>query len=219
MVSTGPATVSYTTKEIVGNGKLAAGWRYIGPLMDAAPLSQPAGARPFVYVALGTFFNTRAEAFRAAIDALADEPVDVLVSTGHGIVSPAQLEPLPPNVVVREFVRSREVLARASVHVTHGGCSSVHESLLAGVPMVCMPQGADQLGWSWCVEALGAGQVVEMTPAAIRAGVRRLLDDERPRRRALELGQRLGRYDGETRVAELVKRVLAGRVSRRKLSA
>ena len=207
MHSAGDLTVNYTTPEILGDIELRSGWHCVGPLMDAGPERRQEPARPRVYVALGTFYNYAPDAFRAAIDALQTEPVDVIVSTGRGYISPADLEPLPPNVTVHDFVDSRQVLAEAQVHITHGGCSSVHESLLAGVPMVCIPQGSDQFMWSERVAQLGAGTIAQTTPESIQAAVRRLLDDEGPRRRTRELGLRLQRYDGERRVAALLGRL------------
>jgi MGT family glycosyltransferase len=211
LVSTAPHTVSFTTAEISGKAELDDGWRYAGPLMDPAPPRVSPAARPLVYVAFGTAFNNLPMAFRSTLAALAHEEVDVIASTGRSSVAPAGLGPLPANAVVHEFVDSREVLARASVHVTHGGCSSVHESLLAGVPMVCLPVGADQFDWAGRVEELGAGQTIEMTPEAIRGAVRRMLVDRGPRERAVELGRHLASYDGPRRVGELVEEVLAPR--------
>ena len=98
------------------------------------------------------------------IAALAEEPVDVLVSagvpehaTGRRLVSANTLGELPSNVAFRDFVPGREVLARASLHITHGGCNSVHETLLAGVPMVLIPQAYDQFPLARAIEVLGRG--------------------------------------------------------------
>lgn len=205
----GELTVAYTTEQIVGDPAPGPGWRYVGALMEPAPMPQPAPERPLVYAALGTFSNNFGYGlYRAIIDALADEPVDVVISTGRGRVSPAHLEPLPSNVKAREFVDSRELLGRSSVHVTHAGCSSVHESLLAGVPMVCIPQAVDQFSWAERVEQLGAGRIAQATPDAIGGHVRWLLEDDRPRRRAYELGRSLAAYDGAGAVRDVVERAL-----------
>jgi MGT family glycosyltransferase len=200
----GPVTVSYTTAEILGEMAPRFGWWCLGPLMDTAPPRGANGGRPLIYVAMGTFFNYSHDAFMCAIEALAGEPVDVVVSTGRGYVSPADLEPLPANVEVHEFVDSRSVLARAAVHVTHGGGSSVHESLLAGVPMVCLPQGSDQFMWAQRITELGAGEVVPTAAGAIRTAVRRLLEDDGPRRTAQALGERLATHDGNSGLATLI---------------
>jgi MGT family glycosyltransferase len=219
LVSTAQDTVSFTTAEITGIAGLDPGWRYVGPLMDPAPPRVATGARPLVYVAFGTSFDTVPVMFRSAIEGLAGERVDVIASTGRSAVEPGELEPLPPNVVVHEFVDSRAVLARASVHVTHGGCGSVHESLLAGVPMVCLPVGADQFGWAERVQHLGVGETAELTPAGIRSAVRRLLADECAGERARELGRGLAAFDGASRVAELVDEVLVRDSTPQRLTA
>jgi MGT family glycosyltransferase len=213
MNNVGDASVSYTTAHISGVTDVPDAWCYAGPLMDPAPTAVRDPARPLVYVAFGTYYNTQAGVFRLAIWALADEPVEVVMSTGRSKVSAAELGPLPANVKVYDYVPSRDVLARASVHVTHAGCSSVHESLLAGVPMVCLPLGSDQASWAGRVSDLGAGEVVEMTPTAVRAAVRRMLRGGRAAARARALGDELRRYDGAARVAALVEREVAGRDS------
>lgn len=200
--------LTFTTEEILGDYELRPGWHCIGPLMERVRAVAPPDDRQLVYVCFGTSFNARVEHFRAAIAALAEEPVDVLVSTGGGIIAPEQLEPLPANVEVRDFVSGRDVLTRARVHVTHGGCNSVHESLLAGVPMVLVPQAWDQFPLAGRVERLGAGLVVEEDPEAIRSAVRRLLGDGTFAARAHEIGQHLESYDGERRVASVLERVL-----------
>jgi UDP:flavonoid glycosyltransferase YjiC (YdhE family) len=132
----------------------------------------------------------------------------VIVSTGGGILEPIDLEPLPPNVKAFSFVDSRAVLGRARAHVTHAGASSIHESLLAGVPMVCLPQAVDQPLWAARLGELRAAETVELAPEAIRAAVRRLLEDDRPRASAHALGQRLASYDGAARAVKLVDRML-----------
>lgn len=210
MNSAGDANVSYTTAQISGLRELPEGWCYAGPLLEPGPSAVREAGRPLAYVAFGTYYNSQAGVFKLAIAALADEPLEVIVSTGRSKVTAADLEPLPRNVQVYDFVESREVLARASVHVTHAGCSSVHESLLAGVPMVCIPLGSDQSSWARRVAHLGAGEVVEMWPSAVRDAVRWMLQDRTAAARAQELGERLLRYDGEARVASIVERELAG---------
>jgi MGT family glycosyltransferase len=203
-------TLAYTTQRLVGDWR-PKGWHFVGPLMEKVPISKPQpDARPLVYVCFGTSFNYRKHLFAAVIEGLADEPVDVLVSTGLGKVSRADLEPLPDNVVVEEFVKTREVLERASVLVTHSGCNSVHESLLAGVPMLSLPQAYDQYPLAGRIEVLGAGRMVLESATSVRDGVRWLLEDPSGTARARELGRHLRRYDGDRRVAAVVDRLLAG---------
>jgi len=200
--------VAYTTRRIVGGYPLGDAWHCVGPLMTPAPQAVYSADRPLVYACFGTSFNARKEPFTAVIEGLADEPVDVLISTGNGTISAADFEPLPDNVAVRGFVPAREMLARASVHITHGGNNSVHECLMAGVPMLCMPQAYDQFPLSRAVELLGAGMPVDESPDAVARGVRRMLEDEAPRACARDIAEHLASYDGEGHVAALVEQAL-----------
>jgi MGT family glycosyltransferase len=206
--STGENTFTYTTDEILGDYELQPGWHFVGPLMDPIPRAAEQPARPLVYVCFGTSFNTRQELFQAVIDGLADEDVDVLISTGKGPVTEAVLGELPPNVELRDFVQTRDVLGRASVHITHGGNNSVHETLLAGVPMLFLPQAFDQFPLAGSIAKLGAGRVAVETAASVRDGVRWLLYDALPRGRARDLGENLASFDGEQAVADAIAHVL-----------
>jgi MGT family glycosyltransferase len=61
-----------------------------------------------------------------------------------GGVDPAALGPIPPNVEVHAHVPQLAVLRRARVFVTPAGMGSTMESLYFGVPMVAVPQMAEQ---------------------------------------------------------------------------
>jgi MGT family glycosyltransferase len=212
LVSFGDATATFTTPEIAGQEAVDPSWRMVGPLMEAIPAGPPVHLsddddRPLVYMALGTVHNWRADVFRAGIDALADEDVRLLVSTG-GRLGPETFEPLPPNVTVVTYVPSRAVLSHAALHITHGGANSVHESLAAGVPMVCLPQGDDHHLWAERVRALGAGAVVAAEPEAIRAAVVHVLADDATRGRADDVAQHLRDFPGEATVTATVAELL-----------
>ena len=174
--SSAETRIAFTTEKLVGNYPLGSEWQFVGPLMTPTHVAEPAAERTLVYACFGTAFNGPVDQFKAVVSALADEPFDVLLSTGGGSVTASDLEPLPSNVSVHEFVDARQVLARSSVHVTHAGCNSVHESLLSGVPMVCLPQAFDQFELAQRVEQLGAGLISEQIPDQIRAAVRSVME-------------------------------------------
>jgi MGT family glycosyltransferase len=135
---------------------------------------------------------------------MAAQPVHVLISAGGRCLTSDELGPVPSNVTVSQFEPTREVLARASLHITHGGCNSVHESMVAGVPMVCLPQAFDQVPLSRRVEQLGVGVIAEEDPGSVARAVLTLLGDGQARARSEAMSERLQRYDGETRVAAVV---------------
>jgi MGT family glycosyltransferase len=205
----GDLNLAYTTPAILGR-EGAPGWRLIGPLLDPVPrAAPPQERRPLVLFSLGTVFTDRLDLFRAAAEAFAGEPIDVLVATA-GRVADEAIGPLPDNVTIeRRLGVQREILSRADVFVSHCGAGSLHESLAAGVPVAGMPQFTDQPFWAARAEALGAGaEVVPQTADALRATVVRLLEDPAPRQRAEELAEHLAAYDGAAVAAAAVDELL-----------
>lgn len=101
-----------------------------------------------------------------------------MIATGQ--TDPGALGSLPANVLARRFVPQPAVLSRAALFVTHGGMNSVNEALYAGVPMLVLPQGADQPLVARRVVDLGAGLSLpprDVTEDAVRTCARRLLTD------------------------------------------
>lgn len=165
----------------------------------SVPLDEPAmpiaafadDGRPNVYCTLGTFSNSNIEVFRTLLAAFTSLDADVLVTTGGG-VSSDELGPLPANVTVEEYVPQAHVVERADLVVCHGGSGTVLASLGAGVPVVVMPQGADQLINALWWARSGAATVLhpsELDPAAIAAGIAAALDDPAMRVAAATMAQ------------------------------
>ncbi|MFG2755740.1 macrolide family glycosyltransferase [Streptomyces wuyuanensis] len=188
-------------------------YQFVGPSIGARPAdpSFPAdGLRgPVLYASLGTVFNADPRLLRTFATALAPLGGTVIVSTGQ--TDPAALGPLPANVVARRFVPQPEVLARAALFVTHGGMNSVNEAMYAGVPMLVVPQGADQPMVARRVEELGAGLSVrtqDVSVESVRALAGRLL--HRPRFRAAAAGLRVAQREagGYRRAADELERYL-----------
>lgn len=156
---------------------------YVGPILDA-PLPQPtsgwsslvrpsaleadrgvvaflrASTLPVVYVALGTLVAVSQELVQRLVAALRSIECVVLWSMPQdqqarllGSLS------LPPSWRIEAWVPQREVLASGSIKcfLSHCGCSSSHEAMVAGVPMVCLPFFLDQFEWADSVVAQRAG--------------------------------------------------------------
>ena len=67
-----------------------------------------------------------------------------MVATTGRRLDPDELGPVPPNVVVEEFVPQDAVLARADLLVSHSGSGTMLGGLVHGVPQVALPRGTDQ---------------------------------------------------------------------------
>ena len=100
--------------------------------------------RPLVYVTLGTVFNLNVDLFHLVADALAAEPVDVVLTLGRRGGSVDSLGELPANIHAVAHLSPARVLPSADVVVCHAGYNTVIAALGAGVPVYAIPMGADQ---------------------------------------------------------------------------
>jgi MGT family glycosyltransferase len=144
------------------------------------------GSRPVVYVTMGTVWNRDLDLFARVIDALRDEPVALVITVGQQN-DPAALGPQPDTVVIRRYIPQAELLPHCAVVVTHGGAGTVLGALAHGLPLLIVPQGADQYANADAIVAAGAGHRLgrdDTTVPAIRDAVRSLLDDPHYRRAA-----------------------------------
>ncbi|MFC6084555.1 macrolide family glycosyltransferase [Sphaerisporangium aureirubrum] len=188
-------------------------YRFVGPSLGARPPdpSFPADRLrdPVLYASLGTVFDGGPRLLRDFATALAPLGGTVVVSTGR--TDPAALGPLPVNVLARRSVPQPEVLARAALFVTHGGMNSVNEAMYAGVPVLVVPQGADQPLVARRVAELGAGLSIRTEDAAVEtvnALARRLLGDPRFRAAAATLRVAQREAGGCRRAADEIEHYL-----------
>ena len=180
------------------------GSRLTDPAFDAVQLQDPV-----LYASLGTVFDAGPALLRTFAKALAPLGGTVVVSTGQE--DPADLGPLPANVLARRSVPQLQVLERAALLVTHGGMNSVNEAMRAGVPALVVPQGADQPMVARRVVELGAGlslRTEDATEETVHALARRLLED--PRFRTAAAAQRAAQEEagGARRAADELERYL-----------
>jgi MGT family glycosyltransferase len=187
-------------------------WQFVGPALPtidphtSLPVT-PHPDRPIIYISLGTLFNTDSPFYQLCLAALADLPVHLVLSIGTR-TDPATLGELPPHVTVRPFVPQLALLQHTALFITHGGMNSVHEGLAQGVPLLVVPQAADQGMVAAQVQRLGAGLALNrstVTAAQIRAAALQLLSDPVFTRRSAALGQELQAAGGARRAVELIE--------------
>ncbi|WP_433158536.1 macrolide family glycosyltransferase [Kribbella sp. CA-247076] len=189
-------------------------YRFVGPSIGARPPDPqfPAGELqdPVLYVSLGTVFKAEPALLRTITTALAPLGGTVVVSTGQ--TDPSALGVLPDNVLVRRSVPQPDVLARAALFVTHGGMNSVNEAMYAGVPMLVVPQGADQPLVAARIVELGAGLTLrtdEVAEATVHTSARQLLDDPQFQAAAAKLQAAQREAGGYVRAADELERYLS----------
>lgn len=196
------------------------GWELVhhaGPVLEdekfavPTPLPWPeSDATPLVLVSFSTGFEQRnVDKLQRALDALADQPVHVVATTG-GIVAPNEIA-APPNAVVLNYAAHDPILRRAALVVTHGGHGTAMRSLLHGVPMVIVPGLAgDQPFVAAAVQEWGAGRALpgDAGTEAMRIATKEVLSvpsfGDNARRRATELAG----VDGAANAADEVEQLL-----------
>jgi UDP:flavonoid glycosyltransferase YjiC (YdhE family) len=151
-------------------------FRLLGPGTWEPPAAPPdwleRTERPLVLVTLSTEFQDDGRLARVALQALADEDVDVVVTTAA--VDPSGFD-APANARVERFIPHGPLLARAACVVCHGGMGITQRALAAGVPVCVVPFGRDQLEVAGHVTWCDAGTRLapqRLRPDRLRAAVR-----------------------------------------------
>ncbi len=171
-------------------------------------------ARPVVHVTQGTIDNADlSRLIEPTIEALADEDVTVVVTTGGRPVSQLR-SPLPPNTFAAEYIPHDVLLPSVDVMVTNGGYGAVQRALATGVPLVVAGNTEDKPEVAARVEYFGAGVNLRTgVPAAgdVRRAVRTVLNDDGYRQAAARLRTAYAKRDGVAEIASLIDEVISER--------
>lgn len=119
--------------------------RLVGPGIWEPPAEPPSWLerikQPLVLVTCSSEFQNDHVLGQVALEALADEPVEVVVTTAG--FDPSRLN-VPANARVERFLPHLPLIHRAACVVCHGGAGITHKALAAGVPVCVVPFGRDQ---------------------------------------------------------------------------
>jgi UDP:flavonoid glycosyltransferase YjiC (YdhE family) len=179
-----------------------------GPMIFDPPhpdVPLPRGEEPLVLVAPSTVKDPGGTLVRAAIEAFADEPVRVLVTTSGG---PLPTGPLPANAVVAEWVDYARVIPAAALVVCHGNHGTLVRGLAEGVPILVSPAMPDDAEHGARVSWAGAGLMVPralLGAGSLRRAAARILAGPAFAARAAEVAAWGRAHDGAVRGAELLE--------------
>jgi UDP:flavonoid glycosyltransferase YjiC (YdhE family) len=183
--------------------------RVTGPMVYETPypdVELPAGDRPLVVVAPSTAKDRTGRLVRAALEALADEPVRVLATTNRA-VPPAEVE-APANAQVVDWVSYSQVMPEAALVICHGGHGTIARALATGAPVLSCGSAGDMAENGARIAWAGAGLAIPrrlVGPGPVRWAVRRILGDQRFAARAGQIAAWTEQNDGAARGAELVE--------------
>ena len=164
---------------------------------------------PLVYVSLGTVFNIQArDVFTAVLEGLRDEKVNVVVTVGNDN-DPAAFGPQPDHIRIERFIPQSLLLPYCDVVVNQGG-TAILPILAHGLPLLILPQGANQFHNAAACVAAGVGRALlpgEVTADAVRREVRALLDEPSLKAQARKVQQELASMPGPERGVALIERL------------
>jgi UDP:flavonoid glycosyltransferase YjiC (YdhE family) len=196
---------------------------HVGPRLDdvswAGEWEAPADEEPLILVGLSSDYQDQADLLRRIAAGLGLLPVRAVLTTGNGI-DPAWIE-APANVLVVKAAPHSTVLREAALAITHGGHGVTIKSLAAGVPLVCLPMGRDQLDVAARVVHAGAGVRLghTATAAEIASAVQHVLGEPSYREAAERIATTIAEETGTDRAVEEIEAVLASTPSREPVTA
>ena len=158
---------------------------------------------------------------RAAIAALADAPVQVVLTTGYQDV-PKEFGTLPANFHHAAYVPGLAMAEHCDLMVHHGGHSSVMTGLSAGTPAVIIPTITERESNARRLVALGAGEIVmpmdgangekHIDVAEFGAKVHRVLNEPGYRSSARRVAESMRQFGGAQVAADRIERLADGRL-------
>lgn len=185
---------------------------WIGDLNSAKPVIWVYSGNPRYFSGSALFDS--AIVLQACVEALADEDVQVVLTTGHHPL-PKDMLPLPDNFRHEAFVPGLAMAQRSDLLIHHGGYGSCQTGLYTGTPAVIIPTFSERESNARRVAAVGAGDFVVPTMDAagkkrvqaeeVRAKVRRVLSDASFLANARRVSQKMRTYGGAAQAAGLIE--------------
>jgi UDP:flavonoid glycosyltransferase YjiC (YdhE family) len=177
------------------------------PEPPALPVSFDEPDRPLVYLTLGTFSNNALDLFRLVLNALEDEPVNVVATIGQDN-DPAALAPIPDNARVERYIPQEVIVPYCKAVVHHAGAGTMFGVLAHGLPSVTLPQSADNFVNARLLASAGAAHSLmpgEVTEAAVRSGLRTVLGTASYHQRARQLADEIAAMPSHDEVAATLR--------------
>lgn len=178
-------------------------YKFIGPSIvdrneDMSFSLETNDKKKVIYISLGTIFNNSIEFYESCFKAFDNMDVKVIMSVGEN-TDINTFKFIPSNFIVRNHVSQLEVLKHTDVFITHGGMNSTSEGLYYDVPLILIPQSADQPAVANRVAELGAGIAIrkdKVTPELLKQSVANILSDNNFKINSGKIGKSLREAGG-----------------------
>jgi UDP:flavonoid glycosyltransferase YjiC (YdhE family) len=210
--------------------------QYIGPILWEDPkanlpswLEELESGKPVVWVYSGNpRYSKKATVvdseviLGACIEALGDEDVQVVLTTGHHPI-PEHYLPLPENFRFEPFLPGLRLAKRCDLMIHHGGYGSCQTGLISGTPAVIIPTFSERESNARRIAALGAGEFVlpETTSDgekrieinSLKKKVMNVLEKSEYRESAGKYGEVLRSYGGVEGAVDLIENMDGARMT------
>jgi len=201
-------TIVYTSPEFQPHsGTFSDKYAFVGPSIRPATDRIEKEKSKLIYISMGTVNNDMKPLYKRCLSALADTDYQVIMSVGN-LVAVEEFGALPKNISIFPHVDQIAVLQQTDVFVSHCGMNSVTESLYFGVPIVMLPQTAEQNGVAERVYQLGAGIKLNKTDeTSIINAIDKIFADSSYKQNAAEISIGFKRCSGAKGAADKIMQV------------
>lgn len=188
---------------------------FVGPCLGGREAqgdwTRPDDAEKVLLVSFGSSFTDQPEFYRQCVAAFGDLPGWHVVLVIGMKIDPAELGHVPANIEVHPWAPQLAVLEQADVFVTHAGTGGCAEALYHAVPMVAVPQGADQFSNTRQLVELGVARHIDTEDATaeeLREAVTSILTDPQVPGRLERLREEIRAQGGAAQAADIIEGML-----------
>jgi MGT family glycosyltransferase len=168
-----------------------------------------------IYASLGSVQNTKYSIFHCIAAACEGLDVQLVIAHGGGLNAQA-IRSLPGSPLVVEYAPQPDVLANASLTITHAGMNTTLDSLSYGVPLVAIPITFEQPGTGARISATGVGEVISLSKlntSSLRLAIKRVLGENAYRKNALRVQQSISMGGGVKQAVNIIEQIITPRYS------
>ena len=167
------------------------------------------------YVPGSSTFADSAVVLQACIEALGNEDIQVVLTTGHNSL-PRGFVSLPSNFRHEPYVPGLAMAERSDLLIHHGGYGSCQTGLYTGTPALIIPTYSERESNARRIAALGAGDYVlpksdvtgkkkQVSAEEVRTKVFNILSDASFAENAKRISERMKAYGGASEAARLIE--------------
>jgi MGT family glycosyltransferase len=149
---------------------------------------------------------------KACIEALGNEAVQVVLTTGHHIL-PRRFIPLPPNFDHAPFLPGLAMAERSDLLIHHGGYSSCQMGLYTGTPALVVPTYSERESNARRIAEQGAGDYLlpdiagrkkHVSADEVRNKVFNILSEDNYIKNAKRISSKMKTFGGAAEAARLI---------------